>query len=169
MSQWSRATTLLFMGTSTVCRTPWCSKSWKSAPLRPLWRSSTKPELGAKHRSAHCPVVRTNPERETPPEDGGIVRASESSAGRSSTQRNAWRPLRNERCSPRRAASPRVLGVPAVGAQRRGLTRIPRSEHSPAKKWDHCSARRLRRGPHLDDCARLNSSQRLGAGREVRL
>jgi len=29
--------------------------------------------------------------------------------------------------------------------------------------------RRLHRGPHLDDCARLNGSQRLGASGEVRL
>jgi hypothetical protein len=29
--------------------------------------------------------------------------------------------------------------------------------------------RRLRRGPHLDDGARLNGLQRLGAGGEVRL
>jgi len=29
--------------------------------------------------------------------------------------------------------------------------------------------RRLRQGPHLDDCARLNGLQGLGAGGEVRL
>ena len=39
--RWARIaiTTLPSMRTSTACPTPWCSSSWKSAPLRPRWRS----------------------------------------------------------------------------------------------------------------------------------
>jgi hypothetical protein len=52
---------------------------------------------------------------------------------------------------------------------RRRLQRVPSSPPQRKKLVPMLLPRRLRRGPHLDDCVRLNGSQRLGAGGEVRL
>jgi len=133
-------TTSPSMETFTVCRTLWCSMSWKSAPRRPRWRSSTraigslptcavagaaKPsprtstaqessspsgmaaivdgELGAQHRSPHGPVVRANPERESP-RKWATAPVWASFAWRSSIRHNARRPRRNGHSSLRLAA-----------------------------------------------------------------